>query len=132
LKEVVDALSRSKQLHFDDVELKVMPELLAVALAGYVALNKPSKSVAGAGAEIKRELEETCGKTGAKVIVQVNSNPCMVFGKEMGHAFSITQKFDSARKKQEDIERMKRAKMISFHAYPLRKEALETGAGHCH
>ncbi len=123
VKELIEALYRSKKFFFDDLEVKVMPELLAVALVGYAALRKPAGG--GEAEAIKEEMKAVCEKTGARAIVEVNKNPSLRFGKEMGHLFSITQRFGSRKEKQKDIEAMKRAKMISFHTFPVRGEWLE-------
>lgn len=123
MQELVETLHKCGKFFFDDLELKVMPEHKALALIGYVALRKP---VAGGfdkeGKEIKKELGDACEKAGVKALVEVNRNPCMVFGKEMGHAFAITQKFDSVEGKEEEIKAMRRAGIISAHTYPIKRD----------
>ena len=130
MKELVEALFKSEKFHFDDVELKVMPEYKALALIGYAALKKPAaKGIEKEALEIKAKLKIACEKAGVKAIVEVNRNPCMLFGKEMGHEFSMTQKFDSLEDKEAEIRAMRKARIISAHTYPIKKD---WGAGHKH
>ena len=128
MRELLAVLSKSGKFFFGGLELKVMPELRSLALIGYVALRK-----GGAGdeaAEIKNGLRAACENSGVAAIVEVNRNPSMAFGKEMGHAFSITQRFRSAKEKEKEIQGMRRAKMISAHTYPLRKGLFQEGHAH--
>lgn len=131
MKEIIETLLKGGKFHFDDLELKVMPEYKAIALTGYAVLKKPAaKGFEKEALEMKGAFQEACAKAEVKAVVEVNRNPCMIFGKEMGHEFAITQRFGSAKEKESEINAMKKACLISAHTYPIKKELAAGGHKH--